>query len=129
MIEEINKDENVNLVKSSEQGEAYETTKHRIDFSTASPQTDDDETLAKTLLNIKRSAAKDKGKAIMQESESLKFVPMESEGQATDSKVGEGSSKAGQSLKRFAEEELGHEQKVEEEVAQQEDVVAKQAEK
>nr|GEW65551.1 reverse transcriptase domain-containing protein [Tanacetum cinerariifolium] len=45
MIEEINEDENVNLVKSN----------------------DDDTTLAETLLNIKRSAAK--GKAIMQESE------------------------------------------------------------
>nr|GEY47641.1 hypothetical protein [Tanacetum cinerariifolium] len=45
MIEEINKDENVNLVKRSEQGEAHETTEHRMDLSTAS-QTDDDETLA-----------------------------------------------------------------------------------
>nr|GEV02651.1 putative ribonuclease H-like domain-containing protein [Tanacetum cinerariifolium] len=42
MIEELDKDENVNL-------------------------TADDETLAVTLLNIKRSAAKDKGKGIMQE--------------------------------------------------------------
>nr|GEV11089.1 hypothetical protein [Tanacetum cinerariifolium] len=74
MIEEINKDKNVNLVQSSEQGEAYETTEHRMDFSTAFPQTDDDETLAKALLNIKRSAAKDKGKAIMQESKSLKKI-------------------------------------------------------
>nr|GEU33760.1 hypothetical protein [Tanacetum cinerariifolium] len=122
--------------------EAYETA--------ASPQTVDDETLAKTLLNIKRSAAKDKGKAIMQESESPKkikkkemmqikikilfdntkesirrLVLMESEGQAADIKVGEGSSKAGESLKRSTEEELGQEQKVEEEIAQQEDVVAK----
>nr|GEW24362.1 hypothetical protein [Tanacetum cinerariifolium] len=53
-----------------------------------------------------------------------RFVPMESEGQA-----GEGSSKAGESLKRSVEEELGQEQKVEEEITQQEDVVAKQAEK
>nr|GEW62201.1 hypothetical protein [Tanacetum cinerariifolium] len=44
MIKEINENENVNL-------------------------TDDDETHAETLLNIKRSASKDKGKAIMQESE------------------------------------------------------------
>nr|GEW53917.1 hypothetical protein [Tanacetum cinerariifolium] len=77
MIEEIDKDENVNLVQSN-----------------------DDETLAKTLLNIKRSAAKDKGKAIIQESE---FVPMESKGQA-----GEGSSKEVKSLKRSAEEELNN---------------------
>ncbi|GKB87502.1 hypothetical protein Tco_0959774 [Tanacetum coccineum] len=52
MIEEIDQDENVNLVKSSKQGEAHETAEHRIegdvDFSTA---------------------IKDKGKAIMQESE------------------------------------------------------------
>nr|GFD18949.1 hypothetical protein [Tanacetum cinerariifolium] len=41
----------------------------------------------------------------------------------------EGSSKAGESLKRFAKEELGLEQKVKEDIAHQEDVVAKQAEK
>nr|GFD17747.1 hypothetical protein [Tanacetum cinerariifolium] len=70
MIKEVDKDKNVNLVKSSKQGEAHETAEHRMDFIIASPQTDDDKTLAETLLNIKRSAAKDKGKAIMQESES-----------------------------------------------------------
>nr|GEV11729.1 zinc finger, CCHC-type [Tanacetum cinerariifolium] len=68
MIEEIDEDENVNLVKSSKQGEAHETAGHRmesddnevVDFSTASPQKDDDEiTLAETLVNIKKSAAKD----------------------------------------------------------------------
>ncbi|GJU22549.1 hypothetical protein Tco_1155891 [Tanacetum coccineum] len=57
MIEEINQDENVNLVKSSKQGEAHETAKHRmesdVDFSTA---------------------IKDKGKAIMQESEPPKKI-------------------------------------------------------
>nr|GEY83674.1 hypothetical protein [Tanacetum cinerariifolium]GEY85895.1 hypothetical protein [Tanacetum cinerariifolium] len=37
-------------------------------------KSNDDETLAETLLNIKRSAAKDKGKAIMQESESPKKI-------------------------------------------------------
>nr|GEX11451.1 hypothetical protein [Tanacetum cinerariifolium] len=37
MIEEIDKDKNVNLVKSNEQWEAHETAEHRIDFSTASP--------------------------------------------------------------------------------------------
>nr|GEU29067.1 ribonuclease H-like domain-containing protein [Tanacetum cinerariifolium] len=69
MIEEINKYKNVNLVKSSKQ-----RAKHRMDFSTGSPQTNDDETLAETLLNIKRSAAKDNRKAIMQESESPKKI-------------------------------------------------------
>ncbi|GJW52805.1 putative ribonuclease H-like domain-containing protein [Tanacetum coccineum] len=78
MIEKIDEDENVNLVKSSKQGEAHDKVGHKIesddtevvDFSTASPQNDDDEvTLAETLLNIKMSAIKDKGKAIMQESE------------------------------------------------------------
>ncbi|GKF79124.1 hypothetical protein Tco_0234692, partial [Tanacetum coccineum] len=73
MIEEIDQDENVNLVKRSKQGEAHETAEHRmesdVDFSTASPQNNDVElTLAETLVNIKRSAVKDKGKAIMQES-------------------------------------------------------------
>nr|GEX01776.1 hypothetical protein [Tanacetum cinerariifolium] len=58
-------------VKNNKQGEAHEKTRHRIEVDdTASPQTDDDETLAETLLNIKRSVAKDNGKAIMQESES-----------------------------------------------------------
>nr|GEY73974.1 hypothetical protein [Tanacetum cinerariifolium] len=41
-----------------------------------------------------------------------RFVPMESEFQAADSKVGEGSSKECESLKRSAEEELGQEQKI-----------------
>nr|GEZ51562.1 uncharacterized mitochondrial protein AtMg00810-like [Tanacetum cinerariifolium] len=77
MIEEIDEYENVNLVKNSKQWVAHETVGDRmesddtevVDFSTASPQKDDDEiTLAKTLVNIKKSAAKDKGKAIMQES-------------------------------------------------------------
>nr|GFA75499.1 hypothetical protein [Tanacetum cinerariifolium] len=52
MIGEIDKDENVNLV--SEQGEVHET---------AEPLKDDDATLAETLLNIKRSTTKYKGKA------------------------------------------------------------------
>ncbi|GKA91161.1 hypothetical protein Tco_0813031 [Tanacetum coccineum] len=78
MIEEIDKDEKVNLVKSSKQWEAHDTVWLRmesddtkvVDFSTASPLNDDDEvTLAETLVNIKISATKDKGKAIMQESE------------------------------------------------------------
>nr|GEZ54907.1 hypothetical protein [Tanacetum cinerariifolium] len=58
----------------SKQWEAQETAKHRMEFSTAGPQTDDEETLAETLLNIKRSATKDKRKAIMQESESPKKI-------------------------------------------------------
>nr|GFB14218.1 hypothetical protein [Tanacetum cinerariifolium] len=62
--------------------------------------------------------------------ESLRrFVLMESKGQAADSKAREGSSKAGESLKIFTKEELGLEQKVKEDIAHQEDVVAKQAEK
>nr|GFB65859.1 hypothetical protein [Tanacetum cinerariifolium] len=75
IVEEIDEDENVNLVKSSKRRKAHEIAWHRmksddtevVDFSTASPQKDDDEiTLAETLVNIKKSAAKDKGKAIMQ---------------------------------------------------------------
>nr|GFC98710.1 hypothetical protein [Tanacetum cinerariifolium] len=50
MIEELDKDEHVNLI--SEQGEVQET---------AEPSKDnDDATFAKTLLNIKRSTTKDK---------------------------------------------------------------------
>nr|GEU88027.1 hypothetical protein [Tanacetum cinerariifolium] len=83
MIEEINEDKNVNLVKSSKQWEAHETDGHRmesddtkvVDFSTASPQKDDDEiTLAETLVDIKKTTAKDKGKAIMQEFEPPKKI-------------------------------------------------------
>nr|GEY47411.1 hypothetical protein [Tanacetum cinerariifolium] len=70
-------------VKRSKQGEAHEKVGHKmeiddtkvVDFSTASPQKDDDEiTLAETLVNIKKSAAKDKGKAIMQESDPSKKI-------------------------------------------------------
>nr|GEU85845.1 ribonuclease H-like domain-containing protein [Tanacetum cinerariifolium] len=56
MIGEIDKDKTINLV--SKQGEVQQTVE---------PLEDDDATLAKTLLNIKRSTAKDKGKGIMQE--------------------------------------------------------------
>nr|GEV50150.1 copia protein [Tanacetum cinerariifolium] len=58
IIKEMDKDENINLV--SKQGEVQETTEH---------SRDDDETLTETMLNIKRSSAKDKGKRIMQETE------------------------------------------------------------
>nr|GFB80728.1 hypothetical protein [Tanacetum cinerariifolium] len=56
IIEDMDKDENINLV--SKQGEVQKTTEHLRDD-------DDDETLAETLMNIKRSSAKDKGKRIM----------------------------------------------------------------
>nr|GEU34476.1 hypothetical protein [Tanacetum cinerariifolium] len=59
IIEEMDKDENINLV--SEQGEVQETAEHLRD--------DDDETLTETLLYIKRSSSKDNGKGIMQETE------------------------------------------------------------
>nr|GEW39722.1 putative ribonuclease H-like domain-containing protein [Tanacetum cinerariifolium] len=81
MIKEIDEDENTNLVKSSKQGEVHDTAGHKIksddtkvvDFSTASPKKDDDEiTLAETLVNIKKSATKDKCKAFTQESEPLR---------------------------------------------------------
>nr|GEV68446.1 hypothetical protein [Tanacetum cinerariifolium] len=94
----------------NKQRDEHEIVRHRmesddievVDFSTASPQKDDDEiTLAKTLVNIKKSATKDKGgytlKQLKQYSfeeikmlfdrtmESVrKFVPMESEGQIAD---------------------------------------------
>nr|GEU98800.1 hypothetical protein [Tanacetum cinerariifolium] len=55
IIEEMDKDKNINLY--SEKGDVHETSKHSRD--------DDDETLAETLLNIKRSSAKDKGKGII----------------------------------------------------------------
>nr|GEX87184.1 hypothetical protein [Tanacetum cinerariifolium] len=52
IVREIDKDKTINLV--SEQGEVEETAEPLND--------DDDATLAKTLLNIKRSTTKDKGK-------------------------------------------------------------------
>nr|GEV06047.1 ribonuclease H-like domain-containing protein [Tanacetum cinerariifolium] len=88
----INSSEDEEAIQSSKQGEVHETGEHIMDLSTSS-QTDDDETLAETLLNIKRSAAKDK-----------------------DSKAGEGSSKEGESLKRPDDEELGQEQEDKEEI-------------
>nr|GEV54734.1 retrotransposon protein, putative, unclassified [Tanacetum cinerariifolium] len=194
IIEEIDKDKNVNLVKSSEQGEAHETADHRMYFSTddvqAHIQADEDlaqrmlkeerESLSikersrllvefidkrKKMLAVKRAEEKRNKpptqaqqrtyisnylkniggytlKQLKQNSfeeikmlfdntmESIRrLVPMKSKGQAAYSKAGEGSSKAGESLKRYAKEELGQEQKVEEEIAQQEDVIAKQAKK
>ncbi|GJV77401.1 hypothetical protein Tco_1508985 [Tanacetum coccineum] len=68
MIEEIDKDKTVNLVKSRELGKSHDTAEHMME----SEHDDDDRTLAETLLNIKRSAAK--GKAIMQESEPPKKI-------------------------------------------------------
>ncbi|GJW96036.1 hypothetical protein Tco_0177844 [Tanacetum coccineum] len=68
MIKEIDKDETVNLVKSRELRKLHDTAEHRKE----SELDDDDRTLAETLLNIKRSAAK--VKAIMQESEPPKKI-------------------------------------------------------
>nr|GEW25585.1 hypothetical protein [Tanacetum cinerariifolium] len=79
----VNSSEDEEAIKSSKQGEADETARRRkesddtevVDFSTASPQKDDDEeTLVETLVSIKKSAAKDKGKAIMQESKPSKKI-------------------------------------------------------
>nr|GEV83273.1 hypothetical protein [Tanacetum cinerariifolium] len=134
MIKEIDKDDNVNLVKSSEQEKAHIQA---------------DEDLAERMLEEERESLSikersrllaeiiDKRKKMMAakrvekkrnkpptQAQQRTFVPMKSEGQA-----GEGSLKEGKNLKRSAEEELGQEQKVEEEIAHQEDVVAKQAEK
>nr|GEW64876.1 retrovirus-related Pol polyprotein from transposon TNT 1-94 [Tanacetum cinerariifolium] len=73
MIKEIDEDENVNLVKSSKQGEEHKTAGHRmasddtevVDFSTASPQKDGDEiTLAETLWISKRVQQKIKVKLL-----------------------------------------------------------------
>nr|GEV88725.1 hypothetical protein [Tanacetum cinerariifolium] len=64
MIRETDKYENVNLV--SEHGEVHEIVEPLKD--------DDDTTLAETLLNIKRSTAKDKGKGIMQETGLLRKI-------------------------------------------------------
>ncbi|GJW86867.1 hypothetical protein Tco_0162207 [Tanacetum coccineum] len=54
MIKEIDNDETVNLFKSIELEKSHDTVEHRME----SEHDDDDRTLAETLLNIKRSAAK-----------------------------------------------------------------------
>ncbi|GKB60900.1 hypothetical protein Tco_0917086 [Tanacetum coccineum] len=59
MIEKIDKDENVNFVKSKELGKSCDTAKHRMEI-----EHDDDRTLAETLLNIKRSAAKEQSQIL-----------------------------------------------------------------
>nr|GEY32278.1 hypothetical protein [Tanacetum cinerariifolium] len=59
MIEKLDKDNDVNLV--SDQREVQEIAETSKD--------DDDATLVETLLNIRRSSAKDKGKGVMQETE------------------------------------------------------------
>nr|GEW31902.1 hypothetical protein [Tanacetum cinerariifolium] len=64
MIKEIDIDENVNLV--NEQGEVHVTAEPLKD--------DDDATLTETLMNIKRSTAKDKGNGIMQETDLPKKI-------------------------------------------------------
>nr|GEV26721.1 hypothetical protein [Tanacetum cinerariifolium] len=64
MIEELDKDEDVNLV--SQQGEVQKTV--------APSKDDDDATLVETLLNIKMSTTKDKGKGIMQKTELPKKI-------------------------------------------------------
>nr|GEX66619.1 retrovirus-related Pol polyprotein from transposon TNT 1-94 [Tanacetum cinerariifolium] len=70
IIKEIDEDENVNLVKSSKQWEAHKTARHRMESDDTIPQKANNEiTLAETSVNIKISATKDKGKAIIQESE------------------------------------------------------------
>ncbi|GJW28271.1 hypothetical protein Tco_0045146 [Tanacetum coccineum] len=66
MIEEINKDETVNLVKSRELGKSHDTAEHRME----SEHDDDDRTLAETLLNIKRSAAKEQAQILQDEDKS-----------------------------------------------------------
>nr|GEX88602.1 retrotransposon protein, putative, Ty1-copia subclass [Tanacetum cinerariifolium] len=64
MIEELEKDEDVNLV--SQQGDVQEIAESLKD--------DDDATLAETLLNIKRNTTKDRGKGIMKEIELPKKI-------------------------------------------------------
>ncbi|GKE38476.1 hypothetical protein Tco_1461881, partial [Tanacetum coccineum] len=59
----------ITLTKRHMLGKSHDTTKHRME---SEHDDDDDRTLAETLLNIKRSAAK--GKAIMQESEPPKKI-------------------------------------------------------
>nr|GEV58134.1 hypothetical protein [Tanacetum cinerariifolium] len=57
----------------SQSTEVHETPGHRKE-SVSSQKDDDEITLAETLVNIKKSAAKDKGKAIMQKSDPSKKI-------------------------------------------------------
>nr|GEY95362.1 uncharacterized mitochondrial protein AtMg00810-like [Tanacetum cinerariifolium] len=62
-------------------------------------------------VQVQIQADEDLAQRMLEEEKDIrKFVLMESEGQITESKVEEGSSKEGESLKRPAEEELGQEQ-------------------
>nr|GEW49189.1 hypothetical protein [Tanacetum cinerariifolium] len=157
MIEEIDKHENVNLVKSNEQREEERESlsikersrllaefinkrKKMMAAKRAKEKRNKPPTQAQqrtyisnylkniggyTLKQLKQySFAKIKMLFDNTMKSIRRFVLMESEGQ-----VREGSLKEGESLKRSAEEELRQEQKVKEDIAQQEDVVAKQAEK
>nr|GEZ99690.1 hypothetical protein [Tanacetum cinerariifolium] len=112
MIEEIDEDENVNLVKSSKQGKAHETVGHKMESD------DIRQEKGKAIMEESEPSKKIKKKEMIQISldeeiaqrtkESIrKLVPIESKGQIADSKAGEGSSKEGKSLKRPAKEELG----------------------
>nr|GEX15688.1 ribonuclease H-like domain-containing protein [Tanacetum cinerariifolium] len=74
IIKDTGKDKNINLV--SEQGEVQETTEHSRD--------DDDETLAETLLNIKRSSATDKGKGIIKLDQRKENVPKSDQAKEID---------------------------------------------
>nr|GEZ61352.1 hypothetical protein [Tanacetum cinerariifolium] len=143
MIDEIDEDENTNLVKSSKLGEAHEIAGYRkesddtkvVDFSTASSQKDDDEeTLAKTLVSIKKIATKDKGKAIMQESEPSKKIKKKEMIQISlDEEIAQRFYEEEQ-VQLLMDEEYAQQiqaqwqkkQPVEEEIVQQEKVVAKQ---
>nr|GEZ93151.1 hypothetical protein [Tanacetum cinerariifolium] len=94
VIKEIDKDNNVNLIKISKQMEAHETVRHRIesddtkvvDFSTASPQKDDDEiNLAETLVILKRvkQKIKDDVQAHIQADKDLAQRMLEEEREST----------------------------------------------
>nr|GEY86891.1 hypothetical protein [Tanacetum cinerariifolium] len=145
MIEEIDEDENVNLVKSKEERKSLSIKKmsrlltefidqrkkilaaKRAEEKRNKPHTQAQQRtyMSNYIKNIGGYTLKALKQYSFEEIKMLfdkiiesirKFVPIESEGQIADSKAREGSSKEGESLKRPAEEELGQEQQTKQKV-------------
>nr|GEU63541.1 ribonuclease H-like domain-containing protein [Tanacetum cinerariifolium] len=161
VIENFDKDVNVNLVKSSEQGEdeeyaqqvqdqwitnkaslAQENLAQAEQWDDVQAQIQADEHLAQRMLEEEKESLSieersrllaefiDKRKKMMaakRAKEKRNKPPSQAQQRTYISNYLKNIR--GESLKISAEEELGQEQKVKEEIAQQEDVVAKQAEK
>nr|GEV90485.1 putative reverse transcriptase domain-containing protein [Tanacetum cinerariifolium] len=143
MIEEIDEDENINLVKSKFIDKIKKMlAAKRVEEKRNKPPTQAQQrtymsnyiknTGGYKLKQLKQYSFEEIKMLFDNTMESIrKFVPMESEGQKADSKAGEGSLKEHKSHKRPAEDEkekkkdVESSKQIEEEIVQQEDVIAK----